>query len=61
MKLRNILLFGGGGLPAVEIGAVIGALTASVTRAATSALGSIRKSAGKAADSVRGIFRQATK
>jgi hypothetical protein len=35
----------------------IGALTASVARAATAALGNFTKGAGKAADSVRGLFR----
>lgn len=36
---------------------VINALTASVTRSARSALGGITKGAGKASDSVRGLFR----
>jgi hypothetical protein len=33
------------------------ALVSAVTRAATAALGNITKGAGKAADSVRGLFR----
>lgn len=36
---------------------VVSALTANVTRAATAALGNITKGAGKATDSVRGMFR----
>lgn len=36
---------------------VMNALVAAVTRAATAALGNITKGAGKAADSVRGLFR----
>jgi hypothetical protein len=36
---------------------VMNALTAAVTRAATAALGNITRGAGKAADSVRGLFR----
>jgi len=35
----------------------MGALTASATRAATAAISNVTKGAGKAADSVRGLFR----
>ena len=57
VNLRDIGKRTNGATAGEVVRQVIGALTASVTRAATAALGNITKGAGKAADSVRGLFK----
>ena len=57
VRLRDIGRKSGGATAGEVVRQVVGALTASVTRAAASALGALRKGAGKAVDSARGIFR----
>ena len=55
--LRDIGKRSNGATAGEVVRQVIGALTAGATRAATAALGNVAKGAGKAADSVRGLFR----
>jgi hypothetical protein len=57
VRLRDIGKKTNGATAGEVVRQVIGALTASVTRAAAAAVGAIKKGAGKATDSVRGIFR----
>jgi hypothetical protein len=57
VRLRDIGRKSNGATAGEVVRQVIGAITANVTRAAASALGAIKKGAGKAVDSVRGIFR----
>lgn len=57
VRLRDIGKRTNGATAGEVVRQVIGALSSAVTRSATAALGSITKGAGKAADSVRGLFR----
>jgi hypothetical protein len=57
VRLRDIGRKSNGATAGEVVRQVIGAITANVTRAAASALGAVKKGAGKAIDSVRGIFR----
>jgi hypothetical protein len=57
VRLRDIGKRNNGATAGEVTHQIISALTASVTRAATAALGDMAKGAGKAADSVRGFFR----
>lgn len=57
VRLRDIGKRTNGATAGEVVRQVMGALTASVTRAATAAIGNIAKGAGKAAGSVRGLFR----
>lgn len=57
VRLRDIGRKSNGATAGEVVRQVIGAITANVTRAAASAFGAIKKGAGKAVDSVRGIFR----
>jgi hypothetical protein len=57
VNLRDVGKRSNGATAGEVVRQIIGALTASVTRAATAALGNITKGAGKAVDSVRGLFR----
>lgn len=57
VRLRDVGKRTGGATAGEVVRQVVSALTASVTRAATAAIGNLSKGAGKAADSVRGLFR----
>jgi len=57
VRLRDIGKRTNGATAGEVVRQVMGALTASATRAATAAISNVTKGAGKAADSVRGLFR----
>ena len=57
VRLRDIGKRSNGATAGEVTRQVMNALVSAVTRAATAALGNITKGAGKAADSVRGLFR----
>lgn len=57
VRLRDIGKRSNGATAGEVVRQVVGALTSAVTRSATAALGNIAKGAGKAMNSVRGLFR----